>query len=283
MDGCRDGGIGWVEPHWPYGRQLRVLTTTRSGGNSLAPFHAFNLAMHVGDDPAAVAGNRARLVELLGGLPIQWLEQVHGTDVHAATPDSVRRVPVADGAWTADRKLVLAVLTADCLPIVLADRSCTHIAVVHGGWRGLVSGVLASACRQLPVPPQIAWLGPAIGPVAYEVGEDVRTAVQSLPVAAEGALREGRLPGRWQLDLFTLATVLLEARGVTEIYSERSCTVSNDAFYSYRREGQTGRMATLVWMPGEESRWGQGIRRTRSSGRYSAEPRRSASGVRLPA
>ncbi len=241
-------GVRWVEPRWPHGHRLRVLTTTRQGGASRAPYDGFNLATHVGDAPSSVAANRRLLSGLLGGLPVQWLEQVHGTEIVEASAGSAHRVPVADGAWTRESGLVLAVLTADCLPVVLADSSFTCFAVVHAGWRGLVGGVLESACRRLPVSPAIAWLGPAIGPRAYEVGEAVRTAVMALPVDTGPALLPGHVGGKWQLDLYALAAALLRRCGVAEIYGEGYCTWTDEVFFSHRRDGgRTGRMATLAW------------------------------------
>jgi len=238
----------WVEPRWPYGDRIRALTTTRDDGQSAGTYRQFNLATHVGDDPAAVRGNRNRLSDLLGGLPVQWLEQVHGTDVVRATGSQA--VPVADGAWTDQPGLVLAVLTADCLPVVLVDDRCRNLAVVHAGWRGLVSGVLASGCAALPFRPQAAWLGPAIGPEAYEVGAEVLDAVVRLPVRMEGVVLPAGEPGKGFLDLFVLAERLLEREGVNAIYGDRCSTYTDSRFYSYRRDGQTGRMATLAWLRG---------------------------------
>lgn len=239
---------GWVDARWPVGDRVRALTTTREGGSSSGAYAGFNLATHVGDEPAPVRANRAELDTLLGGLPIQWLEQVHGTDVVRASGESSSTVPVADGAWTDEPGIVLAVLTADCLPVVLVDARCRNLAVVHAGWRGLVSGVLSSACRAMPIRPHSAWLGPAIGPAAYEVGGDVLEAVARLPIGQEGIVRDAAEPGKGYLDLFTLAERLLEREGVSAVYSQRCCTYGDRRFYSYRRDGQTGRMATLAWI-----------------------------------
>lgn len=236
----------WVEPHWPHADRVRALTTTREDGHSTGPFAAFNLAAHVGDQPAAVRANRVKLDALLGGLPIRWLEQVHGTTVVRAT--GTGPVPVADGAWTDQRGLVLAVLTADCLPVVLIDEQCRNLAVVHAGWRGLVSGVIAAGCAALPFRPQAAWLGPAIGGAAYEVGADVLDAVARLPVRLEEVVRPAQQRGKGYLDLSALAERLLAREGVTAVYGARSCTYTDERFYSYRRDGQTGRMATLAWL-----------------------------------
>lgn len=240
--------IRWVEARWPYGDRVRALTTARDGGRSSGPFAQLNLATHVGDDPAAVRSNRRQLADLLGGLPTQWLEQVHGTTVVRASPGTTATVPVADGAWTDEPGLVLTVLTADCLPVVLVDGRCRNLAVVHAGWRGLVSGVLTSACGALPFRPTAAWLGPAIGPEAYEVGAEVLEAVARLPVPMAAVRRPASAPDKGMLDLFALAAGLLEQEGVTEVYTDRLCTCTDPRFYSYRRDGGTGRMATLAWL-----------------------------------
>lgn len=238
--------ISWIEPRWSYGNRLRVLTTLRTGGVSAPPFAGFNLAGHVGDNDRDVLENRRQLNELLGHLPVQWLNQVHGTTV---VPASLDGVPEADGVWTAERGTVLAVLTADCLPVVLTDHSFQALAVVHGGWRGLVAGVLAEACAALPVPPTIAWLGPAIGPDLYEVGAEVLEAVLTGHPEAAPAVRNRNAAGKGYLDLFTLAERQLKSLGIREVYSERQSTWDTRRFYSYRREGPTGRMATLAWLP----------------------------------
>jgi len=238
----------WVEPHWPWGEQVRALTTTRDDGRSEGPFAQFNLATHVGDDPAAVAANRKHLDGLLGGLPMQWLEQVHGTDIVHASADPSRGVPVADGVWTDEPDMVLAVLTADCLPVVLVDADCRNLALVHAGWRGLVAGVLTAACETLPYRPRMAWIGPGIGPEAYEVGGEVLEAVARLPVPEEAVILPAADPGKGRLDLFALAQRLLEREGVSDVFCERHCTYGDRRFYSYRRDGQTGRMATLAWL-----------------------------------
>ncbi|MGE0625796.1 MAG: peptidoglycan editing factor PgeF [Pseudomonadales bacterium] len=239
---------GWLDAQWPYGDRVRALTTTREDGHSTGVYARFNLATHVGDDPAAVRANRRDLDALLGGMPVQWLEQVHGTAVVQATRDGVHTVPEADGAWTGERGLVLAVLTADCLPVVLVDDRCRNLAIVHAGWRGLVSGVIAAGCAALPFRPRAAWLGPAIGPDAYEVGADVLQAVARLPVRAEDAIRPSPQTGKGYLDLHRLAERLLSREGVTEVYGVRACTYTDPRFYSYRRVGETGRMATLAWL-----------------------------------
>ncbi|HEX7037533.1 MAG TPA: peptidoglycan editing factor PgeF [Pseudomonadales bacterium] len=248
--------VEWVTPPagvWPAGS--RVLTTTRRMPDAARPggLDGWNLAAHVGDDPDAVARNRRALMEAAGVSRVQWLTQVHGTRVVEASAASVLEAPEADAAWTRERRLAVAVLTADCVPIALCDRAASVAAVAHGGWRGLVDGVLAALVAAAPVAPGelIAWLGPAIGPAVYEVGEEVTARVAALPDGdrlAATVLRPAGRPGKALLDLFELSARLLERLGVGAVYSDRLCTYSDRRFYSYRRDGRTGRMATLVWL-----------------------------------
>jgi YfiH family protein len=246
-----NGGIGWVEPDWPYGHLLRALTTTRVGGFSTGPWTSFNVGEHVGDDPGHVRANRAHLAELLGGLPIQWLDQVHGVRVVEAGSETR---PRADAVWTAAAGQVLAVMTADCLPIVLGNRAGSLVAVVHGGWRGLVDGIIHETLAALPSSAEFAWLGPAIGADVYEVGENVLGRVRDAGAEFESAMLDSPLPGKGYLDLVRLAELQLEALGVSEVYRSGLSTWDTRLFYSHRKEagggeGQTGRMATLAWLP----------------------------------
>jgi YfiH family protein len=232
---------------WPAPRGVHVVTTTRRGGVSHGAYTSMNLAAHVGDDPAHVARNRALLRARLPGDPF-WLEQVHGTAV--AEPGADLGVPVADAAFTTRAATVLAVLTADCLPVVLASDDGTAIAIAHAGWRGLAAGVIEAAAARLPLPPGrlLAYLGPAIGPAWYEVGEDVRTAfVGSDPGAASAFAAAGS--GKWYADLYALARRRLAALGVARVHGGAHCTFTDHArFFSFRRDGVTGRMATLAWI-----------------------------------
>lgn len=238
--------IEWVEPNWPYSGDLRVLTTTRAGGVSRGACRGFNLADHVADDPDHVRQNRQILKAHLGDLPVQWLDQVHGVRAVAAGEEIL---PQADAVWTMARGQVLAVLTADCLPVVLADRSGQVVAVAHGGWRGLVDGVLSETIAGMPVKPEIAWLGPAIGADVYEVGEEVLERVVAADFSFAPAVRYGPQPGKGYLDLSRLAELQLAKAGVVEVYASGLSTWDTERFFSYRREGQTGRMATLAWLP----------------------------------
>lgn len=234
-----------IEPTWPYADRVRAFTTTREGGVSGPPYDDFNLADHVGDDEGAVRENRRRLAAALGGRPVRWLDQVHGTTVVEAE-DAAGPPPRADGVWTGQSNLPLAVLTADCLPVVLVERRFGVAGIAHAGWRGLVGGVLGATVGAMPGSDWIAWIGPGIGPDAYEVGEDVARAVRALPLEAERAILAGERAGKFRLDLFTLAELALRAIGVEEVHCERICTYSSRNLYSYRRDGETGRMATVV-------------------------------------
>jgi YfiH family protein len=231
-------------PDWPAPSNVRAWVTERGAGGR---YGSLNLATHVGDDPVAVAANRARLRSALGlpGEPV-WLEQVHGSRV--LDVDAERLAP-ADGAVTAKAGTVCAVLTADCLPVLLTDTAGRRLGVAHAGWRGLSSGVLPAAVRALRAPPDeiMAWLGPAIGRRAYEVGAEVRDAfVASRPAAAAHFVGNSR--GRWQADLYGLARDSLAAAGVTAVYGGDFCTFDEKArFFSHRREAPCGRMATLIW------------------------------------
>lgn len=224
------------------------MQTTRLGGVSRAPYESLNLGAHVGDDPEAVATNRQRLSRALA-LPQEprWLTQVHGTQVVDAAiclPDCA-----ADASYTTVPNVVCAVLTADCLPVLLCHRAGTCVAAIHAGWRGLAQGVIEAAVRSLPCHPAelLAWLGPAIGPTAFEVGGEVRDQFIAQDAASAAAFIP-RHTDDYLADIYVLARLRLAKLGVTEVYGGGACTV-NDAerFYSYRRDSVTGRMTTLIW------------------------------------
>ncbi len=227
-----------IIPDWPAPPSIRALTTTREGGVSQGPYASLNLAGHVGDDPRAVAENRARLERALR-LPASpcWLRQIHSSRVVEA-----KEGVEADGSFTYRPGIVCAVLTADCLPVLLCDPG-GQVAAVHAGWRGLAAGVLEAALAAFPSPHRVmAWLGPAIGPAAYEVGEEVKGA---FPEDGEAFHPQG---GRWRADLPRIAQRRLKRAGVRAIYESRACTFESRRFFSYRRDGITGRMATLIWI-----------------------------------
>lgn len=238
----------FLVPDWPAPPGVRALQTTRIGGVSGKPWGSLNLGDHVGDDPAHVAHNRARLSQHLPAAPV-WLKQVHGTTMIEAQPGGA--VPEADAAWTAVPGVVCAVLTADCLPILLCDAAGQHVAAIHAGWRGLCAGIVEAAVDRLGGAGMgwLAWLGPAIGPQAFEVGDEVRAAFLAAQTGAAAAFRPAGRPGKWLADLPELARLRLRNAGVTAIYGGQWCTVSApERFFSYRRDGQTGRMATLIWL-----------------------------------
>lgn len=233
----------FITPDWPAPPGVRALATTRAGGCSVGPWTGLNLGAHVGDDAQAVARNRALLVASAGlpELPL-WLTQVHGTAVvDADAPPDV----TADARHTARRGAVCVVLSADCLPLLLCDTDGTEVAAVHCGWRGLADGMVAAAVARFAAPPArlLAWLGPAIGAAAYQVGPEL---VTRFAPAARGAFGPGARG--LTLDLGAAARALLAQAGVTRVYGGHWCTASDAArFYSYRRDGVTGRMATLIW------------------------------------
>ena len=239
-------------PTWPAPQRVRACTTTRQGGVSRPPYDSMNLADHVGDDAPAVHENRRRLAQILR-LPAEpvWLNQVHGAcTVDAATVAS--GLVGADAIYAKGPGQVCAVLTADCLPLLLCDDAGTQIAAVHAGWRGLAAGVIEAAVAAFEVAPDrlMAWLGPAIGPQSYEVGAEVRTAFVHKDSAATRAFTP--VPeitaNRWHADLYALARLRLAALGVRQVYGGNYCTLSDTRFYSYRRDGIAGRMATLIWI-----------------------------------
>jgi YfiH family protein len=240
--------MAWVSG-WPAPANVRALQTLRLGGCSPAPWESFNLGDHVGDDPGRVLANRARLRACLPAEP-RWLRQVHGVvTVDAAnTPE----MPEADAAWSRTAGVVCAVMTADCLPVLFCDRAGTVVAAAHAGWRGLLAGVLEStlAAMACPAGEVMAWLGPAIGPQAFEVGDEVREAFVAASPSA-GAAFAAAAPGKWHANLYQLARQRLAEAGVTDVQGGDRCTWSESAhFFSYRRDGCTGRMATLIWLAG---------------------------------
>ena len=237
---------GWLRPDWPAPVRVRACVTTRGGGVSQGAFEGLNLGDHVGDDPAAVAQNRARLSAALGCQPA-WLSQVHGIAVAEADPAVV---PEADASWTAAPGIACAVMTADCLPVLFCDRAGTRVAAAHAGWRGLAQGVLEATLERLAVPADqvLVWLGPAIGPAVFEVGPEVREAFVRQHAEAAGAFRPSARPGHLLADIYALARIRLAARGVTAVHGGGGCTVTDPRFYSYRRAARTGRFASLIWL-----------------------------------
>jgi YfiH family protein len=245
-------GLDWIIPDWPAPKNVRALMTTRNGGFSTGPCATMNVAGNNGDDPDAVARNRQLLEEVIG-VPPAWLSQVHGT--HVADLDSVDAgagAPTADAGVGSKARRAVVVRVADCLPVLFCDKAGTRVGAAHAGWRGLSAGVIETTVAARNVPPRnnIAWMGPAIGPTAFEVGDDVRDAFVDADGYAAAAFDPypGR-PDKWLADIYALAALRLQAAGVKAIYGGDLCTVSDPArFFSYRRDKSPGRMAALVWL-----------------------------------
>ena len=234
-------------PDWPAPANVGSLQTLRGGGCSPAPWESFNLGDHVGDDPVRVAANRASLRALLPADPV-WLQQVHGTA--AVDIAKTGKTVEADAAFCREPGRVCAVMTADCLPVLFCDRAGTVVAAAHAGWRGLLAGVLEASIAGMRVSADqiLVWLGPAIGPQNFEVGQEVRDAFVARDAAAHLAFRPHGT-NKFLADLYLLARQRLGAAGVTAIFGGELCTVADaKRFFSYRRDGVTGRMASLIWL-----------------------------------
>jgi YfiH family protein len=242
-------GVQCLRPQWPAPAGVHAAFTLRHGGVSAGSFASLNLGTHVGDAPAAVAANRARVRAALA-LPAEpcWLEQVHGTHVVEAG-DRAGQAPVtADASVSRVPGIVAAVQVADCLPVLLAARDGT-VAAAHAGWRGLVAGVLEATVARMGVPPRqtVAWLGPAISAAHFEVGAEVRSAFLAHDASAVAAFVPNAR-GRWQCDLTLLARQRLAQAGIEAVSGGSWCTYADPGqFFSFRRDGQCGRMAALIW------------------------------------
>jgi YfiH family protein len=247
--------IRWLTPQWPAPAAVCALSTQRGGGVSDAPYASLNLGDHVGDVPAAVAENRRRL-KAAADLPAEprWLDQVHGARI--ADLDVGGSTAAADGAHTRQPGRVCAILTADCLPVLFAAQSGEVVAAAHAGWRGLAGGVIEATVRALAVDPPtlLVWLGPAIGPRHFEIGPEVRDEL----LRGDGGAQKAFTPnarGRYMADLVALARGRLTRLGIERIYGGGECTYSYpDRYFSHRRDGQTGRHATLIWLKGAANR-----------------------------
>lgn len=236
-----------IVPDWPVAAGVQAFITTRCGGVSRGPFAELNLGASVGDDAGAVRENRARVRAYLPAEPC-WLRQVHGNRVVWADPSAL--TPEADGCVTRERDTVLVIQVADCMPVLLADRAESAIGAVHAGWRGLAGGVIENAVRSMEVPPGslLAYLGPAIGPDNFEVGPEVREVFCQHDVRAEMHFR-AKANGKWLADLYGLARQRLGELGVAQVYGGGFCTVAEkERFFSFRRDGVTGRMAAFLWL-----------------------------------
>ena len=247
---------GWIEAEWPAPGNVRALTTLRTGGASSGPYHSLNLGDHVGDDPHPVAQNRQLLSGLLPGADnLCWLQQVHGTEVIEA--GELPGPPRADASWSRTRGQACVVLTADCLPVLFCSRSGDVVAAAHAGWRGLLAGVLEQTIAAMGVEDGdlLAWLGPAIGPGAFEVGAEVRSAFLGAAPSGQREQVEAcfapspHTPGRFLADLYALARQRLAPLGPGAVFGGGYCTFTDaQRFFSYRRDGGTGRMASLIFL-----------------------------------
>ena len=239
-------------PDWPLPMGVKAWQSTRGEGG--LPYGGFNLGMHVGDDPLAVLANRQRLQTIVPSQPV-WLEQVHGTHVVTLNGADDPLAPTGDAVMTTTPGVVCAIMTADCLPVLMADQQGRIVGAAHAGWRGLAAGVLdslvAGMCRLAQETPVnlTAWLGPAIGPTAFEVGREVRDAfLTQSPDHAVCFSPRADHPGKWLADLPQLATQKLNRLGVTAVTDSNCCTYRASEYYSYRREKITGRMASMIWI-----------------------------------
>jgi polyphenol oxidase len=237
----------WIVPAWPAPANVKTLVTTRHGGVSLGPYASLNLGDHVGDLPAHVAENRALLQRRLPVTP-RWLKQVHG--VRVVDVSKVADGIEADAVHTRSTAIACAVLTADCLPLLLCDRAGTQVAAIHAGWRGLSLGVIEQTIAAMGEQSSdlLIYLGPAIGPKRFEVGEEVRAAFVALDGQAASAFKP-KENGKWLANLYELARQRLHKLGIQEIFGGDYCAAEDaERFYSYRRDGATGRMASLIWL-----------------------------------
>jgi polyphenol oxidase len=236
----------WLIPDWPAPDNIHAATTLRTGGVSVGAFESFNPAMHVGDNLDRVIENR-RMIKQRLGLPSEpvWLEQIHSNlVVDAAKSGSVQQ---ADASYSAEPGIVCTVMTADCLPLLVCDIDGTCVAAIHAGWRGLLAGIITNMVNTLRKHNLLIWLGPAIGPECFEVGAEVRDAFVDKSTIHTNAFKEMD-EGKWLADIYQLARNELMIKGLDKIYGGNFCTFTEQSrFYSYRRDKETGRMATLIW------------------------------------
>ncbi|MCK5191913.1 MAG: peptidoglycan editing factor PgeF [Methylococcales bacterium] len=235
----------WLAADWPAPENIKAGTTLRSGGISSGKYCSLNLAMHVGDNPRNVIDNRKRIKSLLE-LPAEpmWLQQTHGSRVvRAECADNLE----ADASFSNKKNIICAIMTADCLPLLLCSQDGGYVAAVHGGWRGLLAGVIENTVNAMQQRDLLAWMGPAIGPKCFEVGAEVCDTF--IHKRAEYSSAFSKLENsKWFADIYRIARITLMANGITRIYGGEYCTVTDQSrFYSYRREGETGRMTTLIW------------------------------------
>jgi len=245
-----------IVPRWPKPWNVNALITTRQGGVSANPYDSLNLALHVGDDEQSVLQNRKLMADAIGeDLDFQWLSQVHGNSVLTLDQGLVDESTEADAIYTRENNIACGVLTADCLSVFFCDETGEEIAVAHAGWRGLVSGVLEKTLDKFQAEPGtlLVYLAPVIGPCHFEVGEEVREAFLDMDhdeICDQDSILflESGKPDKWMADLYAIAKIILASRGVKHIYGDPICTYCEfDQYYSYRRDGETGRFASLIW------------------------------------
>jgi len=239
--------MNWIKPDWPAPRNIHAAVTLRTGGISQGSFSSLNPALHVNDSPQSVAENR-HIISTMLDLPSSpvWLEQIHSDRVVKAeySPQTLQQ---ADASYTDQSKIVCSVLTADCLPVLLCSPDGTKIAAIHAGWRGLLAGIISNTVKAMHTPDIMAWLGPAIGPECFEVGAEVKTAFVNKSSTFSDAFKLHHTD-KFLADIYQLARIELASLGITQVYGGQFCTVTDQQrFYSFRRDGETGRMATLIW------------------------------------
>jgi YfiH family protein len=242
-------GAQWLVPDWPAPARVRAFVTTRSGGVSEGEYASMNLGSASGDRPENVAKNRLTVRERLPAMP-RWLAQVHGASVAVLDTLAPEAVPKADAAVARRAGEVCTVLTADCMPVLLCDETGGRVAIAHAGWRGMSSGVIENAVRAMEVAPEsvLAWMGPAIGPEAFEVGPEVRAEFVAGDAGADAAFRPHR-DGKFLADLYALARRRLARAGVRRVHGGGFCTYrERERFFSYRRVKQSGRMGAFIWI-----------------------------------
>ncbi|MDT8868949.1 peptidoglycan editing factor PgeF [Vibrio fluvialis] len=241
--------MSWILPNWPAPTSVKALSSTRVGGFSQPPYAGLNLGMHVGDDPKFVERNRDQLKHdaSMPSTPI-WLNQTHSTVVlEVGAPTS--QVLDADGVWTTAPNVVCSAMTADCLPVLISNTQGTKVAAVHAGWRGLSGGIVENALSQFASEDVLVWLGPAIGPQAFEVGDDVLAAFSAHDDNAHLAFKPGKQAGKWWADMNHLTRLRLAKLGIERVFDNGLCTYQDaNLFYSYRRDGVTGRQASFIWI-----------------------------------
>lgn len=240
----------YIIPDWPAPAQIQAYVTTRQQGHSSPPFDSFNLASHVNDQPSAVTANINQLIEELNlPEPPSWLNQVHGNTVLYIGKHPNTLVD-ADASFTRERNKVCAILTADCLPILLCNRTGTEVAAIHAGWKGLLAEIIPATIAAMQTPPAnlLAWMGPALGPDRFPIGDDIYQ--RFLNLHPDNKKSFFRKQAQWHLNCYNLGRLQLQRAGVTEIFGGGSCTYENDShFYSYRRDNKvTGRMASLIFI-----------------------------------